>query len=585
MSAKSSSAITMTAVLIAGIFDVSSANAQGASTSSLDDQLRAQYKLAKIVPESNGYKVAEPGTMLVVQKDGIFGVPLGSNSVDRVIYAIQKDTDLHHYNSGASNWKFGVGHKVYLSKVNIDAKRENVLFTIVECDCSDPAKPAYYKSIVDFEFPTGYLAAAEVGQIEDVISQVLTIDNGTNDPQPPVRVGPSLPGCLSNDEIIKLVQAKLPDSIVIAKIKSSTCEFNTTTDALIKLKGAGASDPVLQALVEPPPPPNGEAAAPDPSPAPGTPSFSVRHRHSLWETGDSLTHYCSGTLSVSLDGTVAFDCAETDDPSGRCDHISILSGSLKEVRVASNGALHLASKAQGNFDFLGAPGTIKEAMTAIAPLTKATATASTGPISPPPTPSASDCGDYDSCMKKGAASLDRSEGGAEALTEFQKASQLDPSKGEPLAGKGYAYLQMGQYDNAAYMWDRALKLGSTLSISVCHAGMSCGNTGDFLLSMKEVSFTNKKGQKEFATAPSAITSEVGSPAVLLGKGQAVAYYFQLRISGKNYRFYYGPRFVECRSNFLCPEPGITQQKVFADYVHGALVRIAAGDLSSLPSKP
>jgi hypothetical protein len=369
MSAKISLVVSVGVVLIAGIFNARSSLAQVASATSLADQLKAQYKLAKIVPESNGYKVAELGTLLVIQKDGIFGVPLGSNSVDPVIYAIQKDTDLHRSNPSAATWKFGIGHRVYLSKLDIDAKHEKIFFTIVECDSSNPAKPSYYKSIVDFEFPNGYLAAAEAGQIEDVISQVLTIDKGTNDPQPPVRVGPSLPGCLTNDEIIKLVRAKMPDSIVIAKIKSSTCEFDTTTDALIKLKGAGASDPVLQAFVEPPPAPNGEAAPPDPSaPARGTLSFSVRHRHSLWETGDSLTHYCSGTLAVSPDGTVAYDCAQTDDPTGRCDHVSLPPGSLKEVKIGSAGNLRLASKTHLNYDFYGNPNDIKQAQAAISPL-------------------------------------------------------------------------------------------------------------------------------------------------------------------------------------------------------------------------
>src|SRR6266851_3863046 len=250
MSPKISLAASVSVILIAGIFHASSANAQGASVSPLADQLKAQYKLAKIVPESNSYKVAEPGTMLVIQKDGIFGVPLGSNSVDPVIYAIQKDTDLHHSNSSASTWKFGVGHKVYLSKVDIDAKHEKVFFTIVECDSSNPAKPSYYKSMVDFEFPNGYLAAAEVGQVEDVISQVLTIDNGTNETQRQAHGSQSSPGVLTNDDIIKLVQAKLPDSVVIAKIKSSSCDFVTGTDALIKLKQAGASESVLQAILD-----------------------------------------------------------------------------------------------------------------------------------------------------------------------------------------------------------------------------------------------------------------------------------------------------------------------------------------------
>jgi tetratricopeptide (TPR) repeat protein len=249
MPAKFGSAIAVAMILIAGIFNTSSANAQDTSATSLTDRLKAQYKLAKIVPELNGYKVAEPGTMLVIQKDGIFGVPLGSNSVDPVIYAIQKDTDLHHSDLTASSWKFGVGHKVYLSKLDVDAKHEKVSFTIVECDSSDPVKPSYYKSIVDFEFPSGYLAGAEVGQIEDVISQVLTIDNGTNDPRPG-HGSQTSSAILTNDDIIKLVQAKLPDSIVIAKIKSSSSEFDTSTEALIKLKQAGVSEPVLQAILD-----------------------------------------------------------------------------------------------------------------------------------------------------------------------------------------------------------------------------------------------------------------------------------------------------------------------------------------------
>jgi hypothetical protein len=433
MSAKISLAVSATVVLIAGIFCASSAGAQGASASSLADQLKAQYKLAKIVPESNGYKVAEPGTILVIQKDGIFGVPLGNNSVDPVIYAIQKD-----------------------------AKHEKVSFTIVECDSSEPVKPSYYKSIVDFEFPNGYLAAAEVGQIEDVISQILTIDNGTNDAQQQVHGGQSSPGGLTSDDIIKLAQAKLPESVVIAKIKSSSSEFDTSPDALIKLKRAGVSDTVLQAIVDAKSNPsdsgeNSQAAASskesdtaqtttfsglydslfsqaqlqfnsdgsfsqhgpgswqnsgrftvngdtltmtypstgrssifriqgdkiysgtgkpvwarqeDPSAAaPAQTTFPVRHRHiSLAGPGPDAIYYCSGELSVSADGTVRYDCTQTDDPSGRCEHVSFSAGSLKQAKIGHGGTLHLASKAQGNADFSGDPSTLQQALAAIAPL-------------------------------------------------------------------------------------------------------------------------------------------------------------------------------------------------------------------------
>ena len=116
------------------------AHAQKASTTSLVDHLKAQYKVTKIVPDSNGYKIVEPGTMLVIQKEGIVGVPLGSNSLEPVIYAIEKDTDLHHSTVGPNSWKFEVGHKVYLSKLDIDAKHEKVLLTIVERESSNPSK-------------------------------------------------------------------------------------------------------------------------------------------------------------------------------------------------------------------------------------------------------------------------------------------------------------------------------------------------------------------------------------------------------------------------------------------------------------
>jgi len=330
-----------------------------------------------------------------------------------------------------------------------------------------------------------------------------------------------------------------------------------------------------EAPTEGPPPGPDNAKAPTPAPTQAT--FSVQHRHlNLLGSGSESYYYCSGDLAILADGTVKYGCTQTDDPSGRCDHVSISPGYLKQTKVGYNGALHLVSKGQGNFDFFADATTIQEAYAAVAPLIGKAPKAPAGPATPPPTPTSSSCADFESCMKQGTASLGQSDGGAQALTEFQKASQLSPSKGEPLAGKGYAYMQMGQYDNAAYMWDRALNLGATLSSPVCHAGMACGDTGEFFLSTKEVSFVNKKGEKKFSASPSAVTSDVGTPTVIGGNGRIAAYYVQLALSGKNYRFYYSPKAMQCRSNFLCPEPGLTQQKAFADYVHSTLERLRAG---------
>jgi hypothetical protein len=55
---------------------------------------------------------------------------------------------------------------------------------------------------------------------------------------------------LRNDDIVKMNTAGLGDAVIIAKIHSSHCEFDTSTDALIKLKASGVSSAVLTAMAE-----------------------------------------------------------------------------------------------------------------------------------------------------------------------------------------------------------------------------------------------------------------------------------------------------------------------------------------------
>jgi hypothetical protein len=57
-------------------------------------------------------------------------------------------------------------------------------------------------------------------------------------------------GALRNEDIIKMAKAGFDDAIIIAKIGSSKCQFDTSTDGLIQLKQNGVSAAVLKALVE-----------------------------------------------------------------------------------------------------------------------------------------------------------------------------------------------------------------------------------------------------------------------------------------------------------------------------------------------
>jgi hypothetical protein len=69
-------------------------------------------------------------------------------------------------------------------------------------------------------------------------------------------VGLSLPGAtslaqevLTNDSVIQMIKAGLPEAVVIAKIKSTSSKFDLKTDSLVSLKKAGVSDKVLEAMV------------------------------------------------------------------------------------------------------------------------------------------------------------------------------------------------------------------------------------------------------------------------------------------------------------------------------------------------
>src|SRR5256885_14719712 len=52
-----------------------------AQTPSLQEQLAAQYKVAKMGSDTSGYSIVEQGTLLAIQKGGILGVPYTDQAV------------------------------------------------------------------------------------------------------------------------------------------------------------------------------------------------------------------------------------------------------------------------------------------------------------------------------------------------------------------------------------------------------------------------------------------------------------------------------------------------------------------------
>jgi hypothetical protein len=74
---------------------------------------------------------------------------------------------------------------------------------------------------------------------------------------------------MNNDSVIKLVKAGLSDDLIVTTINSSPGAYDTSADAIIALKSAGASDKVVAAIVA-------RAAAPATPPAPPAAAAPVR---------------------------------------------------------------------------------------------------------------------------------------------------------------------------------------------------------------------------------------------------------------------------------------------------------------------
>ena len=75
-----------------------------------------------------------------------------------------------------------------------------------------------------------------------------TAKSGTSAQQ---KSGSVVHPAMTNRDIIRLVQAKIADDLIIAKIAHSKTRFDTSTEGLIALKEAGVSDRLIAVMMNP----------------------------------------------------------------------------------------------------------------------------------------------------------------------------------------------------------------------------------------------------------------------------------------------------------------------------------------------
>ncbi len=177
--------IRLAAIFVAGAVSLvicSGAAVAQNTQASLTQQLAAYYKVTKMGSDSGGWAVTDPGTVLMIQKGGILGVPPTNMVIGVSSYkdGILKGPGFKEkLLLGPATRLLTIGEKVYVLKIEVNVKNERVGLMLMECDtCNGTQQRSSYKAGIQFQFPKDYLESADVTQVEDLISQVLTVDQG-----------------------------------------------------------------------------------------------------------------------------------------------------------------------------------------------------------------------------------------------------------------------------------------------------------------------------------------------------------------------------------------------------------------------
>ena len=150
-----------------------------AQASSLDADLKKQFKLTRFAVDSTGLVVSDQGVVLAIRKPGIRAFPPATFILPTTKYQDGRVETPQNNPMLGPNRLLPVDTRVYVTKISVDAKKDKVTMIIVECDsCNGVQQPSYYKGQVAFQFPQGYLqGGADAGQVADVISELLGPDN------------------------------------------------------------------------------------------------------------------------------------------------------------------------------------------------------------------------------------------------------------------------------------------------------------------------------------------------------------------------------------------------------------------------
>ncbi len=178
----------LAAVLIAGAVPASLEAAPGGSRRvDIEQQLQSQYPPTKLAGDK--LRIAQPGSVLLVQMSGMFASPLNEFAFTNSYKdgRIKRSAASALIHDAKTSRELEVGEKVYLLKTEV--KDSGIVFSLQSCIACDGSEvdqvQMAYRASLTFQFPKGYLETTDFAQIQRTIGQVFTFaDRGNPSAQP-----------------------------------------------------------------------------------------------------------------------------------------------------------------------------------------------------------------------------------------------------------------------------------------------------------------------------------------------------------------------------------------------------------------
>jgi hypothetical protein len=167
---------------------------------------------------------------------------------------------------------------------------------------------------------------------------------------------------LTNQDVLKMVEAKLAPEVIVEKLKTSPCEFDTTPEALRKLKDAGVPDSVLLVMAVAPNASAGVASAqprkvsvkiPEGTPVELETAYTINSQ--LIRKGDAISFrvvnpVVVGGVVVIEKGATATALVTKSERGGHFGRAGRIAWTMKEVTAADGSriALQFAGRTVGD---------------------------------------------------------------------------------------------------------------------------------------------------------------------------------------------------------------------------------------------